>query len=53
MHYYNYEESLFFANDKRLTFKIYTSNCIESVLIHINSNNANAIKIRDEFYIPI
>ena len=47
---YDYQNSLFYKNDKILSYKIYIKNCIESVIRHLNSTNYNTIKRRDEFY---
>ena len=42
--YYDYENSQFYQNDKRLTFQIYIKNCIESIIRHIDSNTSIQLK---------
>ena len=48
--YHDYENSLFYKNHKKLTYKIYIKNCIASIIRHLDSTNYNTIKRRDEFY---
>ena len=48
--HYDYEHSLFNTNEKRLIYKNYFKNTIESLLLHINSNEQRIILLRNIYY---
>ena len=48
--WYKATTSLFYKNEKRLSYKIYIANCVLSVYNHLDSNNEATIKLRNEFY---
>ena len=48
--HYDFEHSLFNTNVKRLIYKNYLKNTIESLLSHINSNEQRIISLRNIYY---
>ena len=48
--HYDYENSLFNKNVKRLVYNSYLKNTIESILLYIDSNNKAIISLRNAYY---
>ena len=48
--HYDYENSLFNKNVKRLVYNSYLKNTIESILSYLNSNNKAIISLRNAYY---
>ena len=48
--HYDYENSLFNKNIKRLVYNSYFKNTIESILLYIDSNDKAIINLRNAYY---
>ena len=48
--YYDNENSLSNTNEKRLSYKVFLKNTIESILLHISSNDKRIVLLRNIYY---